>query len=181
MVSLLDYTAFFWDDHAPTAEFYPTSSSTPRTLVGWTSVSDTNEGTWLTEGSYICHYGVVSATQSCGEVTDTTFAPNIYDSSGNFEGCGKPGVTPKINCGPYFVRVDKKVKSGQVALQCIGGDSGGPWFAYGNAYGIDKGGYRTTPGDKNTCEYAFYTPIIRINDLNLTLWYGGAVTNGIAQ
>jgi hypothetical protein len=37
------------------------------------------------------------------------------------------------------------------------------------------------PGDKNTCTYAFYTPIIRINDLNLTMWYGGNVANGVAQ
>jgi len=171
--------AFFWDDHEPTAEFYPTSSATPRALVGWTSVGSTEERGYLTTGSYICHYGVYSATQSCGEVTDTSFAPAIY-SNGVFTGCGKPGA-PVISCGPNFVRVDKVAKEGQVALQCIGGDSGGPWFAYGNAYGINKGGYRSTPGDKMTCQYAFYTPIIRINDLNLTLWYGGTVVNGIAQ
>lgn len=166
--------AFFWDDHATTGEFYPTSSATPRALVGWTSVSDTSETGYLTTGSYICHFGVYSGTQSCGEVTDKTFAPNIST------GCGKPGAT-FVACGPYFVRVDKVAKEGQVALQCIGGDSGGPWFAYGNAYGINKGGYRTVSSDKNTCQYAFYTPIIKINDLNLTLWYGGTEVNGFAQ
>lgn len=173
--------AFFWDDHTPTAEFYPSSSSTPRTQVGWVSVADTTEDSWINSGSYICHYGVYSATQSCGVVTDTSFAPSIYDENGAFQGCGKKSSATKIACGPYFVRVDKREKAGQVALQCIGGDSGGPWFAYGNAYGINKGGYRTTPGDKNTCAYAFYTPIIRINDLNLTMWYGGNVANGVAQ
>lgn len=166
--------AFFWSSHTPTSEFYPTSSATPRSLVGWTSVANTEEETILKTGSFLCHYGIVSATQSCGEVTDKTFEPPIT------RGCGKPGLA-KVPCGPNFVRVDKRYKSGQVALQCIGGDSGGPWFAYGNAYGINKGGVRTVETDKNTCKYAFYTPIERINDLNLTLWYGGAVTNGIAQ
>jgi hypothetical protein len=172
--------AFFWDDHEPTSEFYPTSSATPRSLVGWTSVSDTEQRGYLRTGSYLCHYGVYSATQSCGEVTDKAFAPAVYNSQGTFIGCGKPGATV-VACGPNFVRVDKVAKEGQVALQCIGGDSGGPWFAYGNAYGINKGGYRSTAGDKMTCQYAFYTPIIRINDINLTLWYGGTVVNGIAQ
>lgn len=171
--------AFFWANHAPTSEFYPTSSATPRALVGWKSVSETEEKSFLIEGSYICHYGVASGTQSCGEVTNTSYKPKIYDRSGNYIGCGIPGQ-PVVDCGPYFVKVEKKGKPGQVALQCIGGDSGGPWFAYGNAYGINKGGYRSTPGDQNTCEYAYYTPIQRINDLNLTLWYGGTVSNGIA-
>ncbi len=172
--------AFFWDNHEPTSEFYPTSSATPRSLVGWRSVSDTEQRGYLRTGSYLCHYGVYSDTQSCGEVTDKAFAPAVYNSAGTFIGCGKPGATV-VSCGPNFVRVDKVAKEGQVALQCIGGDSGGPWFAYGNAYGINKGGYRSTPNDKMTCQYAFYTPIIRINDINLTLWYGGNVVNGIAQ
>ena len=170
--------AFFWANHTPTSEFYPTSSSTPRSLVGWQSVESTEERTFLTEGSYICHYGVKSSTQSCGEVTDTSYEPNIY-SNGVYVGCGKPGASV-VDCGPYFVRVDKKIKAGEVALQCIGGDSGGTWFAYGNAYGINKGGYRKVSNDQNTCEYAYYTPIQRINDLNLTLWYGGNVSNGVA-
>ena len=61
----------------------------------------------------------------------------------------------------------------------MGGDSGGPWFAYGNAYGIHKGWRHpqkddpsTTIDDRKVCLGAIYTPIARINDMDLTLYYG---------
>jgi hypothetical protein len=152
-------------------QFYPDSSATPRTLVGWKSVSETEESGIITTGSFLCHYGAKTATQSCGEVVNKAYTPNIP------EGCGKPGAA-YLACGPNYVLVEPKAKAGQVNLQCLGGDSGGPWFAYGNAYGLHKAGIHakdnpaTTADESIACLGAIYTPIIRINDLNLTLWYG---------
>ncbi len=107
-------------------QFYPDSSATPRTLVGWKSVSETEASGIITTGSFLCHYGARTATQSCGEVVNKAYAPGITD------GCGKPGAA-YLACGPNYVLVEPKAKAGQVNLQCLGGDSGGPWFAYGNA------------------------------------------------
>lgn len=146
--------------------FYPDSGSVPRKLVGWTSVSQTEKSSFLKEGSFVCTYGQTTAQQSCGEVTSLEFIPDPY-KNGQRVGCGAEGAT-FISCGPNFVKVEPKVKAGQPYLRCEGGDSGGPWFAYGNAYGIHKGGSVRN----GNCDYAYYTPIIRINDLDLTLYYG---------
>lgn len=146
--------------------FYPDSSSVPRKLIGWKSVSQTEQSSFLKEGSFVCTYGQTTAQQSCGEVTSVAFTPDPY-KNGRRAGCGPVG-SPFIECGPNFVKVEPKVKAGQPYLRCEGGDSGGPWFAYGNAYGIHKGGLVRN----GNCEYAYYTPIIRINDLDLTLYYG---------
>ncbi|QMT31491.1 S1 family peptidase [Alysiella filiformis] len=149
--------------------FYPDSGNKPRNLVGWKSVSATNEKGFLTTGSFLCMYGQTTGVQSCGEVVDKNFAPRTFNANGQEVGCGKAGQ-PFIACGKNFVLIQPKEKSGQAGLKCAAGDSGGPWFAYGNAYGIYKGG---VPIDENGyCSHAVYTPIIRINDLDLTLYYG---------
>lgn len=176
--------AFFWTAHEAPAEFYATSGTTPRALVDWRSQSETSQRSLFNTGSYLCHYGVASGTQSCGEVIDRYAEPVIYErtSSGTLvnRGCGRPGAA-YVACGPNFVQVEKVVKEGQVALRCSPGDSGGPWFAYGNAYGITKSCAYTNASDPSTVQHAYYTPIIRINDLDLTLWYGGTIVDGYAR
>jgi hypothetical protein len=171
--------AFFWDDHESVPEFYPTSSATPRTMVGWRSQSETESALTNISGSYLCHYGVRTLTQSCGEVHNKYYQPTIM-KNGVDVGCG-PSASPYVACGPNFVSIRRQDKEGQVSLHCMPGDSGGPWFAYGNAYGIHKAGSRSVETDPSTCTRAVYTPIIRINDINLTLWYGGTLAAGYAQ
>ena len=158
--------------------FYADGTTTPRKLTGFTSVTSTTEKTSSQPGSFICHYGQTTNTQSCGEVVDKTYAPNIVDSKGNPTGCGITS-NPLVRCGNNFVLVEPKYVAGQTDLRCLGGDSGGPWFAYGNAYGIHKAGIHppkddptTTIDDRKVCLGAVYTPIARINDMDLTLYYG---------
>ena len=166
--------AFYVPTTKQTAEpkFYADGSTVARKLTGFVSVSSTNEKTSAQPGSFICHYGQRTGIQSCGEVVDKTYAPNIST------GCGVTGSS-FVACGNNFVLVEPKWVDGQNDLRCLGGDSGGPWFAYGNAYGIHKGGIHpkyddptTTIDDKDVCLGAFYTPIARINDMDLTLFYG---------
>lgn len=148
--------------------FYPDSGNKARDLVGWKSVSQTNEKGVLTTGSFLCFYGQTTGVQSCGEVVDKNYAPKMYDPNTNVEiGCGSAGKQ-FVSCGNNFVLVKPKIKDGQPTLQCNHGDSGGPWFAYGNAYGIHKASAKSN----GKCSMALYTPIIRINDLDLTLYYG---------
>ena len=166
--------AFYVPTTKQTAEpkFYADGSSVARKLTGFVSVSSTREKTSSQPGSFICHYGQTTDMQSCGEVVDKTYAPNIPT------GCGAKGSS-FVACGNNFVLVEPKWVKGQNDLKCLRGDSGGPWFAYGNAYGIHKGGIHpkyddptTTIDDRDVCLGAFYTPIARINDMDLTLFYG---------
>ena len=115
--------AFFWSANTPTSQFHAHNDNVPRSLTGWKSVSQTRKKTPEIPGSYICHYGVASATQSCGEVVSIDFEPDAY-ADGKRVGCGKLDE-PFLECGPNFVQVSKKVKQGEIPLQCIGGDSGG--------------------------------------------------------
>lgn len=158
--------------------FYVDGSTVSRKLTGFTSQTSTEEKTSSQPGSFICHYGQTTDIQSCGEVVDKTYKPNIVDRNGNSVGCGFTS-TPFVPCGDNFVLVEPKYVAGQNDLRCLGGDSGGPWFAYGNAYGIHKGGRHpqkddptTTIDDRKVCLGAIYTPIARINDMDLTLYYG---------
>lgn len=153
--------------------FYPDGGNAkPRNLTGFVSVKNTNVrknvlSVNIKEGSFVCTYGHKTNAQSCGEVTSVNASP-AYP-----RGCGVNRNDPNasiVNCGPYFVKVEPKVKVGQPNLQCAGGDSGGPWFAYGNAYGIQSGSGFMPDG---TCAFSYYTPIQVINDMDLTLYYYG--------
>lgn len=160
--------AFYSANQTASPSFYADSSNKPRALVGWKSVSETEQKGYLVTGSFICHYGQTTAVQSCGEVVNKNVTPRITNAAGKDIGCGSPNES-YVACGPNFVEVRPKVKAGQETLRCASGDSGGPWFAYGNAYGIHKAGGDDINGN---CAFAIYTPIIRINDLDLTLYYG---------
>jgi hypothetical protein len=86
------------------------------------------------QDDYVCHNGEGSGV-SCGRVTNISYQPTskeltCYNSSGAITACGN-----------VFVRVD-----GQRLRGC-GGDSGGPFYRGGTAYGI------TLPAtNKTDCE-----------------------------
>jgi hypothetical protein len=71
---------------------------------------------------YVCHYGSASGN-SCGYVTATNYAPSPGPANCNAAACTNTYV---------------RVTGGFVT--CAGGDSGGPWFVGGFAYGIHKSG-----------------------------------------
>jgi streptogrisin C len=95
-------------------------------------------------GQGLCHRGSVSG-YTCGYVTSTTFAPAWANA------CSTP-------CTASFVRVEGS------ALASLGGDSGGPWFAGGAAYGIHMGG-----SHGEIAAWSVYTPVSRLSTLNISL------------
>ncbi|WP_298890276.1 hypothetical protein [Acinetobacter sp.] len=128
---------FITASHATsTGQFYADNTANPRTVSAVQSRSGTRVASGTVTGSYICHLGQTSPTdqtlmQSCGEVS-------------SINGQGSDGVG-----GNTYVIV-KNTKSGGGTtynpstdgigtLRCVGGDSGGPWFAYTTAYGIQSG------------------------------------------
>ena len=154
-----------WMTAAHVAEglFYADHSSSVRTVTGYRSRENTSDtGIFGTaDGSFVCHYGKTTG-QSCGEVYDKWAAPD-YSGSGCSTG------TTYVACDDEFVEVRNKVVAGETQLACYGGDSGGPWFAYGVAFGIHSGGSKTgsAPGQ---CTKAFYTPIEKANNINVTIF-----------
>jgi hypothetical protein len=101
-------------------------------------------------GDFACHYGFTTG-QSCGTIQSITYSPGM-----SF-GCG--GVT----CAAVYARVTGS------GLKAAGGDSGGPWFVGGRAYGIQMGNSGATPNLT-----AFFNTINYISgsNNNLTLILG---------
>lgn len=95
-------------------------------------------------GQLLCHRGKVTG-YTCGNVTSTAYAPTYS------------GACPST-CSASFVRVEG---SGLGNLQ---GDSGGPWFAGGTAYGIHKGGQLG-----EVAVWACFTPVARLSNLGVSL------------
>ena len=95
-----------------------------RELVSWRNSASTRAG------DFVCHYGE-SSGYSCAEVELTDYAPPD-------DLCGGP-------CEPTWVTVRGPT--------CIPGDSGGPVFSGGVAFGIAKGINRTNDGK---CNFYYY-------------------------
>jgi hypothetical protein len=95
-----------------------------RRLVSWRNVASTRAG------DFVCHFGE-SSGYSCATVELTDYAP-----PGDL--CGGP-------CSPAWVTVK--------GPSCIPGDSGGPVFSGGIAFGIAKGVNRTAAGQ---CLFYYY-------------------------
>lgn len=95
-----------------------------RRLVSWRNAASTRAG------EFVCHYGE-SSGYSCATVELTDYAP-----PGDL--CGGP-------CFPNWVTVN--------GPNCIPGDSGGPVFSGGLAFGIAKGVNRTADGQ---CLFYYY-------------------------
>jgi streptogrisin C len=99
-------------------------AGTLRRLVSWRNVAGTRAG------EFVCHYGE-SSGYSCSTVELTDYAPPG-------ELCGGP-------CSPTWVTVKWP--------SCIPGDSGGPVFSGGVAFGITKGVNHTAAGQ---CLFYYY-------------------------
>jgi hypothetical protein len=95
-----------------------------RRLVSWRNRDSTRAG------DFVCHYGE-SSGYSCAEVELTDYAP--------------PGPLCGGPCQPTWVTVK--------GPSCIPGDSGGPVFSGGVAFGIAKGVNRTASG---RCNFYYY-------------------------
>ena len=95
-----------------------------RRLTTWRNRDSTRAG------DYVCHYGE-SSGYSCAEVELTDYAP--------------PGALCGGPCEPTWVTVK--------GPNCAAGDSGGPVFSGGIAFGIAKGANRTTSGQ---CNFYYY-------------------------
>jgi hypothetical protein len=95
-----------------------------RRLVSWRNVAGTRAG------DFVCHYGE-SSGYSCSTVELTDYAP--------------PGALCGGPCSPTWVTVR--------GPSCIPGDSGGPVFSGGIAFGIAKGVNRTSDG---RCLFYYY-------------------------
>jgi hypothetical protein len=100
------------------------AAGTLRRLVSWRNLASTRAG------DFVCHYGE-SSGYSCATVELTDYAPPG-------ELCGGP-------CSPTWVTVR--------GPGCIAGDSGGPVFSGGIAFGIAKGVNRNPSG---ACNFYFY-------------------------
>jgi streptogrisin C len=99
-------------------------AGTIRRLISWRNVASSRAG------EFVCHYGE-SSGYSCALVELTDYAPPG-------ELCGGP-------CSPTWVTVK--------GPGCIPGDSGGPVFSGGVAFGIAKGVNRTASG---RCLFYYY-------------------------
>jgi hypothetical protein len=99
-------------------------AGTLRRLTSWRNVASTRAG------EFVCHYGE-SSGYSCATVELTDYAP--------------PGALCGGPCSPTWVTVK--------GPSCIAGDSGGPVFSGGIAFGIAKGVNRTGSGQ---CLFYYY-------------------------
>ncbi|NUR44831.1 MAG: hypothetical protein HOP91_01555 [Sphingomonas sp.] len=111
--------------NSPDPLFYANrGAGTLRSLVSWRNVASTRAG------DFVCHYGE-SSGYSCSTVELTDYAP-----PGDL--CGGP-------CFPTWVTVK--------GPNCVAGDSGGPVFSGGIAFGIAKGVNRASSGQ---CLFYYY-------------------------
>jgi hypothetical protein len=111
--------------NSPDPLFYSNrGAGTLRQLVSWRNVGSTRAG------DFVCHYGE-SSGYSCSTVELTDYAP-----PGDL--CGGP-------CSPTWVTVKGPA--------CMPGDSGGPVFSGGIAFGIAKGVNRASAGQ---CLFYYY-------------------------
>ncbi len=121
----------------------------------------TNRSSMLND--WVCHYGMNSGV-SCGDVTDITFRPTDPESC-------KSSTGQLVTCHKKFVKVIGS------QLQACDGDSGGPWFSSGIAYGIHKGGSTSDADDCSiTIDYAYFSAIDEVQSfLSLTVLKDGNV------
>jgi len=111
--------------NSPDPLFYSNrGAGTLRRLASWRNVASTRAG------DFVCHYGE-SSGYSCSTVELTDYAP--------------PGALCGGPCSPTWVTVR--------GPSCIPGDSGGPVFTGGIAFGIAKGVNRTASG---RCLFYYY-------------------------
>jgi hypothetical protein len=113
--------------------FYAATRSVRRDATGIVLRQDQPAGT------FVCHQGI-STGYSCGNVASRTFSP------------GWTNACPGTTCANTWIQVDGS------SLRCFPGDSGGPWFVSGNAYGIYKG-QSSSGTTAEGCNWAVYMAI----------------------
>ncbi len=120
--------------------------------------------------SYVCHTGKNTGT-TCGTVTDISYRPTSDGACRHGSATGR-----KIACSSVFVKVEGP------SLYACRGDSGGPWFNLGTAYGIHKGGthLNKTP-DNERCDVpvvaSYFSAIDEVKSLlNIDILSAGNVT-----
>ncbi len=118
------------------------------------------------ERDYVCHFGISTRT-TCGTVIDTSYEPRYRSRTSN--ACVSSGGDGTL-CNAVFV----KVKGG--ALKVCKGDSGGPVYRFGVAYGILKGGSNSTDCNA-TSKTMWFSAIREVEDfLGVQIITGGSVT-----
>jgi len=88
------------------------------------------------QGDYVCHTGKNSGI-SCGEVISIDYTPRWTKSGKEYDCLDSSGT--QVGCRPVFVRVHGKY------LKACKGDSGGPYYRGGTAYGI----HASSNGERN--------------------------------
>lgn len=120
--------------------------------------------------SYACHTGKNTGT-TCGTVTDISYQPVHNDACKYGSSSGRT-----ISCSSVFVRVEGP------SLYSCKGDSGGPWFNHGTAYGIHMGDIHLKDTPKSNRCYvsavaAYYSAIDEVKAfLNVNILSAGDVT-----
>ena len=121
-------------------------NSVPRRA--WCDVSGTTPRDEMIN-DYICHTGRNSGF-TCGDVVDISYKPKHSTA------CYSRHDLP-IACNNTFVRVEG------TSLRSCGGDSGGPWYRNGSAYGIHKGS--TSDDDcERTGIFAYFSAIDEVEN-----------------
>lgn len=93
-------------------------------------------------GTVVCKYGQTTA-YTCGKISSKNYAPSYV-----------------ANANATFIRVDNT--AGYTDLTA-GGDSGGPWFVNGTAYGIQSGDVGADPND------SIYMAVNYITGMNVSV------------
>ena len=120
--------------------------------------------------SYACHTGKNTGT-TCGTVTDISYRPVHSDACKYGSSAGRT-----ISCSSVFVRVEGP------SLYSCKGDSGGPWFNQGTAYGIHMGDIHLKDTPKSNRCYvsavaAYFSAIDEVKAfLNVDVLSAGDVT-----
>ncbi len=101
---------------------------------------------------FACHAGMSSGI-SCSTIISTNFKPTGDDTA-----CISSSNQP-VDCENVFVKVD-----GGNLLRACKGDSGGPWYRNGLAYGIHKGHNERKDNCYTTPKFAYFSPIGIVTD-----------------
>ncbi|MCY4176491.1 MAG: hypothetical protein OXD37_09215 [Acidimicrobiaceae bacterium] len=96
---------------------------------------------------FVCHTGKASGV-SCGNITSINFQPN--DNSVCMSLSNR-----RVDCQNIFVEVE----SNNGLLRSCDGDSGGPWYRNGVAYGIHKGSLSEQDNCYTSPRSAFFSAI----------------------
>lgn len=116
--------------------------------INYCDVTDTETRSQMID-DYVCHAGRNSGV-SCGTVVDTTYQPR-------HTGACRSSRDDVTSCNHVFVKVEGP------SLRSCGGDSGGPWYRNGVAYGIHLGS-----NSKNNCSasniFAIFSAIVEVTE-----------------